>query len=666
MIIEEIRIVNFGPFYGEHTIQFSNDGAGVHIIRGGNGQGKTSLQRAILWALYGEVFDRNGDKIRPTSLLNHTAFKEDIYQCGVGLFLTHDKKNWSIRRKMKSRSHKDKKYEEGMTLDVVKDGEVVPDPQHAVERILPSEVSRFHFFDGEMLRDYEELLDEESPSIAILKDSIERVLGVPHLKTARNDLTAIQKKLEKERNKLMRRVGDKDLEELATDLESVTDDIDDAEKTVKKLEEQRSKLENEIRDEKRHLVDLKDVSELAKERLRIEKDIKIQETKKDGKLNETQNLAKGLYRAVLSPVAKNVVSQLKKKSDAAVEKFSKKTIAVDQAKKLEKNIASQKCSRCGTILNKDLLKQLKEELADTKVEIELLTEVPEPNLEFDNLKNALENMIQESVDWKDIKAIEEKINVIDYELARLNEELSRVQEKLVGADEDEPRRLEVAIQNMMQETGRLEESIKNQVDDKIKLESHKGELERRMASVPKGELDTLNERIRFIQSIKEVFQDAVSIYRDKRKSDVEKMATQIFKELRSKKAFEKLQINEQFGLSIITGKGTVLDRGEWRSSGEEQLVALALIGSLNKCAQMKAPVFMDTPFSRLDVAHGNRVLAYIPKIADQTVMLVTDREFRKGDEKLLKGKIKTDLTLTYKNEKEGSFIHATREKGEAA
>jgi hypothetical protein len=68
----------------------------------------------------------------------------------------------------------------------------------------------------------------------------------------------------------------------------------------------------------------------------------------------------------------------------------------------------------------------------------------------------------------------------------------------------------------------------------------------------------------------------------------------------------------------------------------------------------------------LDVAHGNRVLAYIPKIADQTVMLVTDREFRKGDEKLLKGKIKTDLTLTYKNEKEGSFIHATREKGEAA
>lgn len=40
-------------------------------------------------------------------------------------------------------------------------------------------------------------------------------------------------------------------------------------------------------------------------------------------------------------------------------------------------------------------------------------------------------------------------------------------------------------------------------------------------------------------------------------------------------------------------------------------------------------------------------------------MLVTDKEFREGDEAYLSGKIKTDLTLKYKGEKEGSIILST-------
>ena len=73
IIIQKIGLLNFGPYYGSHQILFGNDGSGIHLIRGGNGQGKTSIQRAILWGLYGVVHDRKGDKIRPSSLLNYTA-----------------------------------------------------------------------------------------------------------------------------------------------------------------------------------------------------------------------------------------------------------------------------------------------------------------------------------------------------------------------------------------------------------------------------------------------------------------------------------------------------------------------------------------------------------------------------------------------------------------
>jgi len=95
MIIQKIEMLNFGPYYGKHEIIFQNGGSGVHLIRGGTGQGKTSIQRAILWGLYGEVKDRKGNTIRLTSLLNHMAFNEDIYQFGVQIHFMHDEKKIS-------------------------------------------------------------------------------------------------------------------------------------------------------------------------------------------------------------------------------------------------------------------------------------------------------------------------------------------------------------------------------------------------------------------------------------------------------------------------------------------------------------------------------------------------------------------------------------------
>ena len=76
MIIDKIEIFNHGPFYGKHEIKFDNDGEGVHIIRGNNGQGKTSIQRSILWGFYGEIKDRKGKEVPITSLVNRTSVKD--------------------------------------------------------------------------------------------------------------------------------------------------------------------------------------------------------------------------------------------------------------------------------------------------------------------------------------------------------------------------------------------------------------------------------------------------------------------------------------------------------------------------------------------------------------------------------------------------------------
>jgi len=104
------------------------------------------------------------------------------------------------------------------------------------------------------------------------------------------------------------------------------------------------------------------------------------------------------------------------------------------------------------------------------------------------------------------------------------------------------------------------------------------------------------------------------------REEVEKISTEIFLKIRSKEEFKSLEINENFGLSIITENGSILDKSEWRSAGEEQIVALSLIGALNKCAHINAPLFMDTPFFDMDLyLYKSRNAIFCQNIGDRPI-----------------------------------------------
>jgi len=574
------------------------------------------------------------------------------------------KKKYRVIRGIKARAHKDKAYEEGMTLEMYIDGRIVSEPEHQIQRILPSDVSRFYFFDGEMLRDYEELLEEDSRAMALLRDSIERVLGVPYFKMARSDLEAVRKKFEKERARIMRQLGGKDLEELAEVQQMLQEDLDELDKTIKELNIQKETLDNQIAENKRKLADMEEVRELANKRLEIEKNIEINKRKKESEITERNSIVERLYKTVLGPIASTLIEKFGIQSQKALEMYNQKQRALEHADKLKKGIEKSRCAYCGTILDEKKLKELEEELEETKLKIKQLTQVPEPNLEYEHSKNTLKKMLEDVISSEDLESIDKRINEYDYEIARLRSELEKVNSKLEHVDAEEPSKLEYIIRTDSQESGRLTGIIETKKEEKIRLLEEKSELDRKIDAIPQEQLKKLNERIAFTESIRKVFEHAISKFRDEQRTMVEKTATDIFREIRSKKEFDRLRINDQYGLSIITINNTVLNRSEWRSSGEEQLVALSLIGALNKCAQIKAPIFMDTPFGRLDVEHGERVLKYLPKMSEQIVLLVTDREFREGDEMHLAGNIKTDLSLTYKGEKEGSIIYPTTSGGD--
>ncbi len=658
MIIERVNITNFKAYYKDHEIHFP--GAGVHLIRGNNGQGKSSIVRAIMWCLYGHVYDKDGKEIQPTLLLNHSSLRDGRYEFSVRVVFFHESAEWSVFRRMKASKHSDSRYRDGMDIVVYRNGDNVPNPQQEIERILPTGVSRYFFFDGEMLRDYEALLDESNPVMSILKEAIERILGVHNFVTARDDILSIKRKVESERTKLVRKMGEKEYEETAKQLQEVNEDIHDLEMSVKNQKSDLEDLKLEIARKMREQADLEEVKELGNRRIQLRAELTVLEKEREEKLKETHLLIKNLYKIILADTATNIVKILEIKQNAASAKYAEKLELIGKSKSLKAGIESSICSCCKTILDATMLEKSKRDLIEVEAKIKELTQIPEPNHEYEDSKTILEKMLNESVDRAKFKQIQEEISVIDHKYAIIEAEIAEINEKLGDNPQDELAiRLEKEIQEMMKEQGRMEQKIKNSENDLLGLLSLKAELDRVISSIPKEEINELKERIGILSTIASIFDETIDVYRSEKRLEVEANATEIFRTLRSKEYYNKLRINDQFGLSIITKNNKVLDKSEWRSAGEEQLVALSLIGALNKCAQIKATVTMDTPFGRLDVRHGERVLSFIPSLSEQVILLVTDREFRKGDEKYLSGKIKSDLTVVHKGEDEGSFIFPT-------
>ena len=104
---------------------------------------------------------------------------------------------------------------------------------------------------------------------------------------------------------------------------------------------------------------------------------------------------------------------------------------------------------------------------------------------------------------------------------------------------------------------------------------------------------------------------------------VEQRASEIFRELASEPDYVGLRITDHYGLEIIDSDGEVVRR----SAGYEHLVALSLIAALQDSAAVRGPVVMDYPFGRLDSQNTSRVVAALPRMARQVILLSFDGEF---------------------------------------
>lgn len=638
MIVETLEMENFGPFYGLAEIQLGGGGRPVVIVHGDNMSGKTSILNAIRWALYGVAKDRLGNPMPTRQLINRDAYDEGQYRVSVRLHITQKtskgQSKFILRRQKRARKAdreptSEEQFEE--YLDIDHDGNVVHASEFSeiVAELLPEGIARFFLFDGELLDEYEELVGEGGEKgAAAVKHSIEMILGVPAVTKGRDDFALLEAEVAKKlRGEAKHDEASREATESAERLEAERTDLKD---DLKVLNAQRKEVGVELASVEDILsasVSLREDAGALRELRQRVKDLEEDAATKREKRREK---VRELWRDALAPTIEYHVARLSRERDATYQKLGKLREIVTRLAGLERGGLRDTCPQCGQKLPSETLKKLRAEQQSLRAEAE-------------DLRG---------------EADEERLNDLTAVAARLRDIAPANVAEIIASIEDDLRRNAASAYKAQQEIKALEERLRDEDPDKALLYEQKRKQYLHLAEELKTKINALGEEIaakdreidqatRIIQQhkvpalrtlsceldlvkdVEKVFVESVDDLIRELRERVQVEASSVFEQLTTDETYDGLRINEHYGLTIVDGKGRDV---EVRSAGAEQVVALSLIGALNRLAVKRGPVIMDTPFGRLDVKHRANILKFIPTLADQVVLLVHEGEVdRKRD-----------------------------------
>lgn len=632
MIIEKLELENFGPFFGHAEIKLGGDSRPIVVVHGDNMAGKTSILNAIRWALYGVARDRLKNEMPTRKLINRDAWDEGQYRVSVRLHITTgggtEQSKFILRRQKRARRPDQEPLSEDQFeeyLDIDHDGNVVHASEFSdiVAELLPEGIARFFLFDGELLEEYEELVREGGDKgAAAVKDSIEMILGVPAATKARDDFqmlsNEVAKKLRNEarHNEVLKEANDR-ADKLEVERAEIKQDLQVLQQQRKEANLELVGLEDILKESGRLREDAGKLKEMLEHLVEFDNDAKR-------KREERRQKASDLWRDALAPTLRHRVARLSTQRDEAYETLSRLRQTETRLHQLEKSGGQDTCPECGQALPAEALEKVRAEARELQSTIGDLRDSADEN-RLKHLTAVTERLreIAPANVAQIIDSLEADLKRIATRTYKTEQEIRKLKERLKDQDPDKALEYEQQRKHYL----RLVEELKVKIGVlEERFEDKNRQLDAATRLIQQHQvpaLRTLGRQLTLVNDVESIIDASVDDLIRELRARVESEATEIFKQLTTDPAYSGLRINDRYGLTIIDSQGRDV---EVRSAGAEQVVALSLIGALNRLAVKRGPVIMDTPFGRLDPRHRARILKFIPSLADQVVLLVHEGE----------------------------------------
>lgn len=628
MKLRKLQMKNFMPYFGESLIEFpTDDFRNVMIIFGDNMRGKTSLLNAIRWGFYGRAMGRHSRPIALHDLVNKDATLVDDWSIETRIEFDANGNEYDLRRSATRKPYvvtPTKPEDFNISIQLKRNGSLLSgnEVEQEINQFAPEQISRFFLFDGELLQEYESLLIEGSDQGRQIKEAIEQVLGVPSLMHGREELGAILKSATKKQSNDLAHVQglEKQAErqkELTTRQDALDRDLRNLQAKYSDTKSDRDKLDDELENAaavlgKKGKLDilLEQKAALTErvERLRLERKQLISQAWQD-----MLDASLSVKRAQLTRRQAEMAAYLKQQGSLQA-----------QIANFDKLLRTNECPTCGQSMSTDRREAIGAELGKLEAELNNYSQGTQ-EIELVSGQLASLNKIRGANIADRLTKLDKEAKIASVELQRSENTIEEINEEISGYDTADLARKRSQQQEKLKEEGRLQSQIAAVRKDIEKIRDDLAIIARAIEGLAPARSQKSTLKVSLARDLERVFSTSIERLRDQLRASVETRANEAFKSMSTQKAYRGLEINANYGLSILDTDGRKIPI---RSAGAEQVVALSLIDGLNRTGRAIGPVVMDTPFGRLDLLHRDNILNYLPTVTSQFILLVHSGEIR--------------------------------------
>ena len=645
MEFRQLKTENWMPYRGMQEIDFPTGDANIVVFFGENMNGKTSILNAVRWCLFGEVFNRTGKRLEDYDLINQSAFFDGESDVSVELKFVVDNAEYELRRSLHlSQTHSKK----DVYLRIDNEEQPQDSIVHIIEQVVPKRLADFVFFDGEMLQKFEELIaDQGGYAAKDITKNIELTLGLPILSSgeklsqelARGYLKQKQKAegiAEQEQN-LYTRIGEQE------------EKIEEATQAITALNESIEDHQAKIAENRKKIGAATALSEEQGKKKGLEEALQMLENQRMDVLSDRRREMETAWQIGLKKAVEPIFRQKKEKLEEIDNKLhEQKTLQVN-LENLKNSLDLGNCQVCDQQLSTSSAESINGQIEGI---VELLKEKAVQLADAGKVRNEhdlLAPIMETNASAKAINKLDQSIIRLDTDIYKHRNDISKSEEYLKNHDVEAANLIVSQNEAMQKEIGRCQSKRQDQEKELRLAISARDNYAAQLKSLKTGGLSGATDIYQIANIVQSSFKRAKDKYVAIMKGRVEERATQSFRSMTTEKSFDCLEINESYGLRLYRDGREVP-----RSAGAEQIIALSLIEALNHLGRRKGPMFMDTPFGRLDLKHRKNIMNYIPNQVTQMVIFVHSGELLDNDPDLNMRKIGARYTIKRRDGKNSS------------
>ena len=625
MRFKQLTIAGYKSFRYPTEIIFpdSQNGKSIFLIGGMNGAGKTAFMEAINLCLYGA---------KPDLIFNAINRQEKADgNCSTSFELTLEnddgaeiivKRSWSAGTTV---NPKPKDLEE--RLIVIRDGKRVSVQtkqmwQDFIRVLIPPGITPFFFFDGEKIQE----IAADDHSEVRLKNSLEAALGIEFIKRLTDDLAYIKNQ---ERQDYVD-ISDADLEFKQSELKKERGKLERRKKERLEAKEDLDAFRQQYDEAKKRFQATFNTEPEARETLRENEKKRIQSANRLGQVdNEIRTLCeKALPLAVASKLFNSLKQRIENErgsiqNDAIRDNAAALTNTLIQAvEEPEPLYAVPLNAEQRTELEQRIQRLLHQGMGLNQAHTIL-------NLSEREAARILHRIEEiETSDLSRLGSLLDEKSELDLEIERLDRAL---QPSADSASERELfEQLQAEMEGCSTQIGRKSEQLRSLNEDLLTLEKRSRDLEAEISRLYERH-HVSREKAEFIaecDTIASLLGQFIIRLRENKIHLLQEKTFEMYRQLSSKSGLIKdLLIDPKtYEVSLHDRHGSAI-RKSGLSAGEKEIFAIALLWGLAQTSQLRLPIIIDTPLSRLDSSHRQHIVHdYFPNAGEQVVILSTDTE----------------------------------------